>query len=47
MQTVQWKIGWKSPLSIVGLYLVAAGLAVGHHLYYKSLDGKPARNQEV
>ncbi|KAL4908141.1 hypothetical protein BDW74DRAFT_97561 [Aspergillus multicolor] len=33
-----WGIGWRCPTLMVGLLLCGAGLATGHHFYYRSLD---------
>ncbi|RDW60438.1 uncharacterized protein DSM5745_10896 [Aspergillus mulundensis] len=35
---VTWGIGWRCPTLMVGLLLCGAGLATGHHFYYRSLD---------
>ncbi|KAL4926437.1 uncharacterized protein BDV17DRAFT_293646 [Aspergillus undulatus] len=34
-----WGIGWQCPTLMVGLVISGASLAVGHHLYYRKLDG--------
>ena len=39
---VKWGIPWKTPLLIVLWALVGFSLAIGHHLYYQSLDGTKA-----
>lgn len=37
---VEWGLHWKAPIKMVGLLIGGAGVAVGHHFYYQSLDGK-------
>lgn len=34
-----WRLHWRSPASMVGLFIGATCAAIGHHLYYDSLDG--------
>lgn len=34
------KIGWQFPTLVVVLFLVGLGAAIGHHVYYQSLDGQ-------
>ncbi|KAF3076700.1 hypothetical protein CFAM422_001044 [Trichoderma lentiforme] len=34
-----WRIHWRSPTSMIGLFIGATGAAVAHHLYYDSIDG--------
>ncbi|KAK4059600.1 hypothetical protein Trihar35433_10647 [Trichoderma harzianum] len=34
-----WRIHWRSPTSMIGLFIGATGAAVAHHLYYDSVDG--------
>ncbi|PNP54676.1 hypothetical protein THARTR1_04881 [Trichoderma harzianum] len=33
------RIYWRSPTSMIGLFIGATGAAVAHHLYYDSIDG--------
>lgn len=39
---VRWGVTWKTPLLIVLWTLAGVGWAIGHHLYYRSLDGTKA-----
>ena len=39
---VRWGVTWKTPLLIVLWTFAGCGWAVGHHLYYRSLDGTRA-----
>ncbi|CZR51150.1 uncharacterized protein PAC_01025 [Phialocephala subalpina] len=39
-ERVLWGINWKAPTKMVGLLVIGAGAALGHHFYYQSLDGK-------
>lgn len=41
----QWKINWVIPASLLVLYVSGVIAAFGHHLFYASLDGKPAEDQ--
>jgi hypothetical protein len=41
---VKWSIDWKNPLKMTALLLAGGALAVGHHLFYQSLAGKPVEN---
>ncbi|KAL7788105.1 hypothetical protein V8C43DRAFT_288304 [Trichoderma afarasin] len=34
-----WRIHWRSPTSMIGLFIGATGAAIAHHLYYDSIDG--------
>jgi hypothetical protein len=34
-----WGIGWQCPVMMVGFMISGALLALGHHLYYRTLDG--------
>ncbi|KAK0760877.1 LOW QUALITY PROTEIN: hypothetical protein N5P37_005816 [Trichoderma harzianum] len=34
-----WRIHWRSPTSMIGLFIGATGAAVAHHLYYDNIDG--------
>jgi hypothetical protein len=43
----QWGVHWKSPTLMIVCFSLAVFLALGHHLMYSYLDGKPAENQEV
>lgn len=40
------KVHWYHPTSMLCLWFVGVGLAIGHHFYYASLHGKPAEDQE-
>lgn len=37
---VQWGINWKAPVKIGGFLIAGAGVAAGHHFFYRHLDGK-------
>jgi hypothetical protein len=39
-QRVKWGVGWRSPTTVIALFLIGTITAIGHHYYYKSLDGK-------
>ncbi|PSR79068.1 hypothetical protein BD289DRAFT_375946 [Coniella lustricola] len=39
LHTTPWRIHWKAPLFILGYLLVGIGFALGHHFYWRSLDG--------
>ncbi|CAI7620017.1 unnamed protein product [Penicillium viridicatum] len=40
----KWGIGWQCPAMMVGPVICGALLAVGHHLYYDSLDDTPVHS---
>ncbi|KAH0563524.1 hypothetical protein GP486_001904 [Trichoglossum hirsutum] len=40
-----WKIHWYMPTAMGGLLILGVLGAVSHHLFYRSLHGKPATNQ--
>ncbi|KAF1992313.1 hypothetical protein K402DRAFT_415990 [Aulographum hederae CBS 113979] len=40
-----WGIHWWTPTCIVVLFLLGFAAAFGHHAFYQSLDGHPAREQ--
>lgn len=44
-ELAQWKIHWYTPAMILVLFVGGLIGAVGHHYFYKSLDGRPAKNQ--
>lgn len=37
---VRWGIDWKMPAKMIALLLAGGAVAVGHHIFYESLDGK-------
>ena len=39
---IRWGVTWKTPLLMVLWTLAGFGWAVGHHLYFRSLDGTKA-----
>lgn len=43
---VKWSVDWKIPLKMTALLLAGGALAVGHHLFYRSLSGKLVQNNE-
>ncbi|KAI4938748.1 uncharacterized protein J4E92_000029 [Alternaria infectoria] len=44
-ELVQWHIYWTTPALIVALFMAGFAAAVGHHLFYMHLNGKPATEQ--
>ncbi|KAG8157592.1 hypothetical protein KVR01_012634 [Diaporthe batatas] len=38
-RTAAWRIHWRAPALMIGLFVVGIVLATGHHFYYQSLDG--------
>ncbi|OCK83676.1 hypothetical protein K432DRAFT_401814 [Lepidopterella palustris CBS 459.81] len=44
-EIAQWTIHWQTPAVIVVLFVAGVMGAVGHHLFYQHLDGKPAEDQ--
>lgn len=38
-KTTIWQIHWRAPTLILGLLAVGIALALGHHFYYRSLNG--------
>lgn len=38
-RTTAWRIHWRAPALMIGLFVVGIVMAVGHHFYYQSLDG--------
>ncbi|KAF7874062.1 hypothetical protein EAF04_002734 [Stromatinia cepivora] len=40
--TVIWKIDWQQPTFMCSMLLSGLLLAIGHHVYYNSLNGTPA-----
>ncbi|MCJ1431360.1 hypothetical protein MMC27_000711 [Xylographa pallens] len=45
-QRVKWGIYWKQPISIIVFFLAGVFLAIGHHLYYRFLDGTTASSPD-
>ncbi|KAB8079297.1 hypothetical protein BDV29DRAFT_199877 [Aspergillus leporis] len=43
---VAWGIGWRCPALMVGLVIAGAMLSMGHHFYYRSLDGGRVASRE-
>jgi hypothetical protein len=43
----KWGVHWKNPVLMLTFYAASFGIAVGHHFFYHSLDGKRANNQEA
>ncbi|KAF2265818.1 hypothetical protein CC78DRAFT_176879 [Lojkania enalia] len=41
----QWKVHWSTPAIIAALFVAGLIGALGHHFFYKHLDGRPAENQ--
>lgn len=46
-QNVKWGIHWQEPVLMVAFALCGTALAVGNHVYYKSLDGNVASTTET
>lgn len=44
-ELAQWHIHWTTPAIISSLFVAGVLGAVGHHMFYAHLDGKPAINQ--
>lgn len=44
-ELAKWHVHWTTPALIVGLFVAGLAAAVGHHIFYRSLDGQPATNQ--
>jgi hypothetical protein len=44
-EVAQWHIHWTTPAIIGSLFVAGVAAAVGHHLYYTSLNGQPAHDQ--
>ncbi|KAF2873299.1 hypothetical protein BDV95DRAFT_516925 [Massariosphaeria phaeospora] len=44
-ELAQWKIHWATPLTMIALLLLGAAGAVGHHVFYRRLDGQEAKHQ--
>ncbi|EUC50771.1 hypothetical protein COCMIDRAFT_21784 [Bipolaris oryzae ATCC 44560] len=44
-ELAQWHIYWTTPALVMLLFLAGFAAAVGHHLFYAYLDGKPATAQ--
>lgn len=42
-----WGIHWRTPISMVGLFLVGLGTAIAHHYYYNFLHATPAGTAEA
>ncbi len=40
-----WLWLWHSSFSMYGCFVFGVACAIGHHIFYKSLDGQPADNQ--
>lgn len=47
IKETQWAIDWKNPTLMVLWMVLSTGCAVGNHVFYQHLDGKPAENQDV
>lgn len=37
---VHWGVNWRSPTTMIILFILGTILAIGHHFYYQFLDGK-------
>ena len=44
-ELAQWQIHWFTPAMAITLFVAGIMAAVGHHLFYASLDGRPAEDQ--
>ena len=38
-KTASWRINWREPVLMAGFLIAGIALALGHHFYYRSLDG--------
>jgi hypothetical protein len=43
----EWGINWKNPGLMFCFLILAIFVALGHHFFYRHLDGKAAKNQDV
>jgi len=39
-RNVRQGIHWRNPTVMISLFLISTGVAVGHHFYYRSLEGQ-------
>lgn len=39
-RVVVWGVNWKTPVRMIGLLIVGRAVALGHHFYYRFLDGR-------
>ncbi|KAF7557586.1 hypothetical protein G7Z17_g623 [Cylindrodendrum hubeiense] len=46
VKTAQWRVGWQTPAKMLGFLALGIISALGHHLYYSSLDSTPVRARE-
>lgn len=44
-QSVSRNVHWVTPTTAIAFFLVAVGMALGHHFFLKSLNDKPVSNQ--
>lgn len=44
-EIAQWHIHWTTPFLISLLFISGIAAAIGHHVFYASLNGQPATNQ--
>jgi hypothetical protein len=44
-ELAQWQVHWTTPAIIASLFVAGVVGAVGHHLFYAHLNGKPATEQ--
>ena len=44
-ELAQWHVYWTTPAIIAFLFVVGVVGAIGHHLFYTNLNGKPATEQ--
>ncbi|OCL13600.1 hypothetical protein AOQ84DRAFT_263660, partial [Glonium stellatum] len=44
-EIAHWNIHWETPAVIIVLFVAGLMGAIGHHLFYTHLDGKPAEDQ--
>ncbi|KAF2083437.1 hypothetical protein K490DRAFT_51695 [Saccharata proteae CBS 121410] len=44
-EIAQWKIHWQTPAMMVILFIVGMAGAIAHHLFYSTLNGRPANKQ--
>ncbi|KAF2492195.1 hypothetical protein BU16DRAFT_514951 [Lophium mytilinum] len=44
-EIAEWRVHWQTPATMLVLFVAGVMGAVGHHLFYMHLNGRPAENQ--
>lgn len=44
-EIAKWRIHWQTPAFMISLFFLGIMASIGHHFFYTSLDGKPAKDQ--